>query len=90
MPALPPPPKPSGIEFFFFEFGVDVQDPRELDPNHKNLMVIDNLMPSKQNTYEDYYVRGRHNNVHSIYLCQNYFRLSQQSIRENANFICLF
>ena len=88
--ALPPPPKSNGIQPFFFEHGEDVPDPRELDPNRKNLMVFDDLMLSKQNTCEDYYVRGRHNNVDCFYLCQNYFRLPRQSIRENANFICLF
>ena len=87
---LPPPRRPSGIEPFFFEQGSDVPDPRELDPTRKNLMVFDDLMLSKQNTCEDYYVRGRHNNVDCFYLCQNYFRLPRQSIRENANFICLF
>ena len=35
----------------------------KLDPTRKNLMVFDDLMLSKQNKCEDYYVRGRHNNV---------------------------
>ena len=47
-------------------------------------------MLSKQNTCEGFYVRGRHHNVDSFYLCQNYFKLPRQSIRENENFICLF
>lgn len=46
---------------FFFEQGNDAPDPRELDPNSKNLMVFDDLMLSKQNTCEDYYVRGHYN-----------------------------
>ena len=29
-------------------------------------------------------------NVDCFYLAQNYFRLPRQTIRENANFICLF
>ena len=88
--VLKPPPRPAGIEAFFFERGNDVPDPRELDPTRKNLMVFDDLMLSKQSKCEDYYVRGRHNNVDCFYLCQNYFKLPRQSIRENANFICLF
>ena len=55
---FPPPLRPSGIEPFFFEQGNDVPDPRELDPTRKNLMVFDDLMLSKQNKCEDYYVRG--------------------------------
>ena len=87
---LKPPARPSGIESFFFEEASDVPDPRDLDPARKNLMVFDDLMLSKQSKCEDYYVRGRHNNVDCFYLCQNYFKLPRQSIRENANFICLF
>ena len=53
-------------------------------------MVFDDLLHEKQNTCESYYVRGRLSNVDSFYLAQNYFKLPRQTIRENANFICLF
>ena len=53
-------------------------------------MVFDDLLVEKQNTCESYYVRGRHSNVDCFYLAQNYFKLPRQTIRENANFICLF
>ena len=43
----------------------------------------------KKNTCESYYVRGRNSNVDCFYLAQNYFKLPSQTIRENANFICL-
>ena len=81
---------PGGIDASFFEHADDVQDPRDLDSTRKTLMVFDDLMLSKQNMCEDYYVRGRHNNVDCFYLAQNYFKLPWQTIRENANFICLF
>jgi hypothetical protein len=51
---------------------------------------IRRLAIRKQNTCEKYYIRGRHSNVYCFYLAQNYFRLPRQTIRENANFICLF
>ena len=66
--VLPPPSQSNGIQPFFVEHGEDVPEPRELDPKLKNLMVFDDLMLSKQNTSEDYYVRGRHNNVDCFYL----------------------
>ena len=47
-------------------------------------------MLEKQSKCEKYYVRGRHSNVDCFYLSQNYFQLPRQTIRENANFICLF
>ena len=53
-------------------------------------MVFDDLLLEKQNTCESYYVRGRHSNVDCFYLAQNYFKMPRQTIRENANFICLF
>ena len=53
-------------------------------------MVFDDLVLEKQNICESYYVRGRHSNVDCSYLAQNYFKLPRQTIRENANLICLF
>ena len=65
-------------------------DPRELSSEKKNLMIFDDLLLEKQNTCESYYVRGRNSNVDCFYLAQHYFKLPRQTIRENANFICLF
>ena len=74
----------------FYQSAEDVPDPRELSTEKKNLMVFDDPLLEKQNTCESYYIRGRHNNVDCFYLAQNYFKLPRQTIRENANFICLF
>lgn len=82
--------KKSSIDCYFFENSNDVPDPRELNPEHKNLMVFDDLLLEKQGACEKYYARGRHSNVNCFYLAQNYFKLPRQTIRENANFICLF
>ena len=67
----------------------DVSDPRELSSEKKNLMVFDDLLLEKQNMWI-VYVWGRHSNVDCFYLAQNYFKISRQTIRESANFICLF
>ena len=80
----------SDISTKFFESAEDVPDPRELKPEKKNLMIFDDLQLIKQNKCEAYYIRGRHSNVDCFYLAQNYFKLPRQTIRENANFICLF
>ena len=74
----------------FYQSAEDVPEPRELSSGKNNLMVFDDLFLEKQITYESYYVRGRHSNVHCFYFAQNYFKLPRQSIREIANFICLF
>ena len=82
--------KKSDIECSFFETGSDVPDPSELNHEDKNLMIFDHLLLEKQNKCECYYVRGRHSNVDCFYLAQNYFKLPRQTIRENANFLCIF
>jgi len=53
-------------------------------------MIFDDLLLRKQNKCEAYYVRGRHSNCDCLYLSQNYFKLPRQTIRENANFYCVF
>ena len=68
----------------------DVADPREINPKDKNLMIFDDLLLEKQNKCECYYFRERHSNADCFYLMQNYFKLPRQTIRENANFICIF
>ena len=82
--------KKSEIDCKFFENSGEVPDPRELSSENKNLMIFDDLQLEKQNKCETYYVRGRHSNVDCFYLAQNYFKLPRQTIRENANLICLF
>ena len=80
----------SDVECNFYQPAEDVPDPRELSSDKKNLMVFDDMLLEKQNTCESYYVSGRHSNVDCFYLPQNYFTLPRQTIRENANFMCLF
>ena len=67
-----------------------IPDPSELDPQTKNLLVLDDCFLGRQNKAESYYTRGRHNNCDTIFLSQNYFRLNRSSIRENCNFLMLF
>ena len=80
----------SDIVCNFYQSAEDVPDPREISSEKKKLMVFDNLLLEKQNTCESYYVSGRHSNVDCFYLAQIFFKLPRQSIRENANLICLF
>jgi len=78
------------IECSFYESADDAPDPTGLSPKHKNLMIFDDLLLQKQNKCEAYYVRGRHSNCDCLYLSQNYFKLTRQTIRENANFFVCF
>ena len=78
------------IKCNFYESANDVPDLKELSPEQKNLMIFDDFLLQKQNKCEAYYVRGRHSNCYCLCLSQNYFKLPHQTIRENANFFCVF
>ena len=51
-------------------------------------MVFDDLLLDKQITCES--LEEDIATVDCFYFAQNYFKLPPQTIRENANFICLF
>ena len=75
----------------FFSHGEkNVPDPTTLDPSEKNLLILDDVMTFSQKTAEDYFTRGRHNNVDVFYITQSYHELPRRTIRENSNFLILF
>ena len=82
--------KEGGITANFYDDCSEIPDPKDLNPEQKNLLILDDCFLGKQNKAEAYYTRGRHNNCDTIYISQNYFRLPRQTIRENANLIILF
>ena len=54
-------------------------------------MVFDDVMLEKNQTpIEKYFSQGRHGGADSLYLCQSYFRIPKQAIRDNANLLILF
>ena len=80
----------SQIQVHCFDNYEYVPDPKEIDPNMKTLIVFDDIMLEKQNKVENYYTRGRHNNVDCFYISQNYIKLPKNTIRENANLFIIF
>ena len=68
-------PKEQAISASFYTDCELIPDPAELDPEIKNLLVLDDCFLGKQSKAEAYYTRGRHNNCDTIFLSQNYFRL---------------
>ena len=83
-------PKDNDITANFFTNCELIPDPSKLDPEKKNLLILDDCYLGKQNKAEAYYSRGRHNNCDTVFLSQNYFRLPRQTIGENCNFLILF
>jgi len=78
------------IECNFCESADDVPDPKEISPEHKSLMIFDDILLQKQNKCKAYFVCGRHSDCDCLYLSQNYFKLPRQTIRQKGNFFCLF
>lgn len=83
-------PRRHDIKEEFFDDCNDVPDPKDLDENAKNTIVLDDSQDGSQSKASAYYTRGRQWNCDVLFLAQNYFRLERQSVRENANFIILF
>lgn len=65
-------------------------DPINLDPKKKNLLILDDIMTFNSNCADDYFTRGRHNNINVIYITQSYHKLPRHTIRQNSNFNVLF
>ena len=79
------------IHHEIYDCGEEVPDPREINPDDKNVIVFDDLITeSNQNLAGNFYTRGRHNNVSCIYISQSYHMLPRQTIRSNSNCLILF
>ena len=75
------------------DFSSDIEnipDPSQLSPAKKNLLILDDVMLGPQNNIENYFCRGRHQNVDCLYITQSYFRLPRNTVRENSNLFFLF
>jgi len=74
----------------FYSNDVDIDDVGNLNPKRRTLLVFDDVMLENQTPIERYFSQGRHSGVDCFYLCQSYFRIPKQCIRDNANMIILF
>ena len=79
-----------GVDVTFNDDPSSIPDPSEFDPKRKNFLVFDDIILEPQSRVLQYYVRGRHNSVDTIYITQSYFRLDRTTIRENANMLIFF
>lgn len=75
---------------YFYSNSDDIILPENLDKNLSNVFIFDDVMLEKQNIIEKFFAQGRHNNIDCFYLCQSFFRIPKQVIRDNANMIILF
>jgi len=68
----------------------DVLPVEQLNPKERTVMVFDDVMLEKQTPIEKYFSQGRHGGADCLYLCQSYFRIPKQAIRDNINLLVLF
>ena len=80
----------SEIKADFFNDCDMIPDPKSLNKDEKNLLILDDCFLGPQNKAEAYYTRGRQNNCDTFYISQSYFRLPRHSIRGNMNLLILF
>ena len=68
-----------------------IDEIKPLNEYENAIMVFDDLLGSSTRKYIDqFFVRGRHNNLDIYYLSQSYFDLPKRTIRNNGNKIILF
>ena len=64
---------------------------KPLNENENGIIVFDDSLGSSNSRFIDqFFIRGRHNNLDIYYLSQSYFDLSKRTIRNNSDKIILF
>ena len=62
-----------------------------LNEYENGIIVFDDILGSSNSRFIDqFFIRGRHNNLNIYYLSQSYFDLPKRTIRNNSNKIILF
>ena len=70
------------------EMSIDI---KPLNPYENAIIVFDDNFGSSDNSYIDqFFIRGRYNNLDVFYLSQSYFDLPKRTIRNISNKIFLF
>ena len=64
---------------------------KPLNEYENGIIVFDDVLGSTNSRFIDqFFIRGRHNNLDIYYLSQSYFNLPKRTIRNNSNKIILF
>ena len=64
---------------------------KPLNDYENGIIVFDDVLGSSNSRFIDqFFIRGRHNNLDIYYLSQSYFDLPKRTIRNNSNKIILF
>ena len=62
----------------------------EMDPELNNVVLFDDMMLERdQDKIVEMFIKGRHNNITCLYLCQSWFGVNRR-LRLNCSLFCLF
>ena len=68
-----------------------IDEIKPLNEYENGIIVFDDILGSSNSRFIDqFFIRGRHNNLDNNYLSQSYFDLPKRTIRNNSNKIILF
>ena len=83
-----PPGKYSNSKIKIKEINYEI---KPLNEYENGIIVFDDILGSSNSRFiEQFFIRGRHNNLDIYYLSQSYFDLPKRTIRNNSNKIILF
>ena len=83
-----PPEQYSNPKIKIKEIGDEI---KSLNEYENGVIVVDEVLGSSNSRFIDqFFIRGRHNNLDIYYLSQSYFDLPKRTIRKNSNKIILF
>ena len=83
-----PPEQYSNSKVSIKEIGNEI---KPLNEYENGIIVFDDILGSSNSRYIDqFFIRGRHNNLDIYCLSQSYFDLPKRTIRNNSNKIILF
>ena len=83
-----PPEQYSNSKVKIKEISVEI---KPLNEYENGIIVFDDILGSSNSRFIDqFFIRGRHNNLDIYYLSQSYFDLPKRTIRNNSNKIILF
>ena len=69
----------------------EINEIQPLNEYENGIIVFNDILGSSNSRFIDqFFIRGRHNNLHTYYLSQSYFDLPKRTIRNNSNKFILF
>ena len=84
-------PRYGNLTGAFYDSPAKLPDPSSNDGNIKSFFLFDDvILDSRQDLIKSIFARGRHHNIHCVYISQNYWLLDRRSIRENSSIFFIF